>query len=178
MKSRLHEIIRDKSLRRGESFKLSSGRVSNYYFDMKLTTLDPEGANLIADAILSRIASEPVDAIGGLVLGAVPIVATICANSYRTSRPIPAFFVRKEPNGYGTNQLIDGNINAGMRVILVDDVTTTGGSVLLAVKAVREAECLVDKVITVVDRLEGAADNLRQENVALISLYTRANFEN
>lgn len=174
-RDRLREIIAEKSLRKG-AFKLSSGKMSDYFFDMKPTMLDPEGANLIANEMLPLIQSERADAVGGLVLSAVPIVSVVCANSFHTRKPIPAFFVRKEPKGHGTNQLIDGNLQPGWHVVLVDDVTTTGGSVLKAVDAVRLANCRVDRVVTVVDRLEGAADRLRGEGITLTPLFTRDAF--
>jgi orotate phosphoribosyltransferase len=175
--ARLRDIIYRNSLLRGDSFKLSSGQTTNYFFNMKTTMLDPEGANLIADAILEQLASEQVDAIGGMALGAVPIVSVVSAKSLATGRPVPAFFVRKELKGHGTDQRIEGLLKAGTRAILVDDVTTTGASVMKAVTAARDFGCHVDTVITVVDRLEGAEENLRLEGVRLVPLYTRKDFE-
>jgi orotate phosphoribosyltransferase len=174
---RLRDIIREKSLLHGDRFKLSSGQTTDYFFNMKTTMLDPEGSNLIADAILDKLEAEHVDAIGGLVMGAVPIVSVVCAKSFFRDRPVSAFFVRKEVKGHGTDKLIEGHLQSGTRAILVDDVTTTGGSVLRAIKAAREHGCQVEKVITVVDRLEGAMENLRDEGVQLIALYTRIDFE-
>jgi orotate phosphoribosyltransferase len=177
-RDRLREIIRDRSLRRGGEFTLSSGEVSEYFFDMKKTMLDPEGANLIASEMLLLNELSKADAIGGLVMGAVPIVSVVCARSHYTDRPLPAFFVRKERKGHGTQQLIDGHLNRDSRVVLVDDVTTTGGSLLKAVEAARAEGCEVDTVVTVVDRLEGARENLAKNGIKLIALFTRADFEN
>jgi orotate phosphoribosyltransferase len=174
--ARLRDLIHEKSLLRGDAFKLSSGQTTSYFFNMKTTMLDPEGSNLIADAILNRLAGEKVDAIGGMALGAVPIVSVVCAKSFATGRPIPAFFVRKELKGHGTDQLIEGHLKTGSRAILVDDVTTTGSSVMRAVRAARKVGCQVDTVITVVDRLEGAEQNLRLEGIRLVPLYTRIDF--
>ena len=174
---RLREIIRTKSLMRGDSFNLSSGETSDYFFNMKMTMLDPEGANLIAEIILDCPELEGATSIGGLEMGAVPIVSVVSARSFYTTRAIPAFFVRKERKGHGTNLLIDGYLKADTRVVLVDDVTTTGGSVMKAIDAARGAGCTVDTVITVVDRLEGAKNNLRQKGIQLVALYTRADFE-
>ena len=173
---RLLRIIREKSLLKGGAFRLASGKPSSYFFDMKKTMMDPEGANLIASSILKAVENEEVDAIGGQEIGAVPIVAVVCAKSHGTARPIPAFFVRKKPKGHGTNQLIDGNLEEGAHVVLVEDVTTTGGSVLKAVDAVRRANCTVTKVLTVVDREDGAAENLRKHGITLVSLYTSSDF--
>lgn len=172
---RLREIIARESFRQG-SFRLSSGKLSRFFFDMKKTMLHPEGANLIADAILDKL-EDDVDGIGGLVMGAVPIVAVVCAKSYQR-RPIKAFFVRKEAKDHGTGEQIDGYAEKGTRVVLVDDVTTTGGSVLMAVKAARQRGCAVDTVITVVDRCEGAEAALDAEGIRLIPLFKRTDFAN
>jgi orotate phosphoribosyltransferase len=176
-RARLRDIILEKSLLRGDQFKLSSGQKSNHFFNMKTTMLSPEGANLIAEAILLQLEAEQVDAIGGLAMGAIPIVSVVCAKSFLYSRPIPAFFVRKKLKGHGTDQLIEGNLQRGMRAVVVDDVTTKGNSVIQAVTAAREFGCEVNRVITVVDRLEGAEEKLRQEGVQLIALYTGRDFE-
>jgi len=167
---RLFEIIQNKSLLKGR-FKLASGAVSDYYLHMKPTTLDPEGISLIADIIFALLLNEEVDAIGGLELGAVPIITAVCQRSW-PEHPIDGFIVRKEKKGHGTDKKIDGNFRSNTKVILFDDVTTKGGSVLQAVRAVREQNAAVTKVITVVDRLEGAAGNLAKEGVELIPLLT------
>ena len=177
-RQRLLDIIRRESLLRGSEFKLSSGQTTDYFFNMKTTMLDPEGSNLIADAILDILYSDRnLGGVGGMALGAVPIVAVICAKSYFREKPISTFFVRKDPKQHGTKQLIDGHIRAGTRVVLVDDVTTTGGSVMKAVSAARDFGCAVDTVITVVDRMEGAAENLALQGIKLVPLYTRKDFE-
>jgi len=172
----LWTMIRDKSLRSDGPFKLSSGEMSSYLFDMKKTMMDPEGANLIAEEILRRPELANADAIGGLVMGAVPIISVVCAKSYYTPKKIPGFFVRKEAKGHGTRKLIDGYLEPGMRAVMIDDVTTTGGSTLKAVHAARDLGCIVDTVISIVDRLEGATENLAKEGVTLVALYTRSDF--
>ncbi len=172
---RLREIIRTRSLLTAGEFRLASGRTSGFFFDMKKTMFDPEGASLIADAILAAIADEPVDAVGGLEMGAVPIVAAVCVKSW-PQRPLHGFFVRKETKDHGTRQRIDGSLPAGARVIVFEDVTTTGGSALQAVNVVREQGCRTSRVITVVDRLEGARQNLRDHGLDLVSLFTRDDF--
>jgi orotate phosphoribosyltransferase len=108
VRDRLHQLIATRSLRKDREFTLSSGRTSNYFFDIKKTVLHPEGGNLIADAVLQRLQGEDVQAIGGLVQGAVPIVSIVSAKSFQTGQHILGFFVRKEPKGYGTNQVIEG----------------------------------------------------------------------
>ena len=170
-KARLLEIIKQKSLLKGR-FTLVSGAVSNYYLDMKPTMFDPEGAHLIAEIVCDLLAGErDVDAIGGLELGAVPIIAAVCARSWR-ARPVNGFVVRKEIKDHGTERKIDGNFKPDSTVVLFDDVTTKGGSVMQAVRAVRERGARVAKIITLVDRLEGAEENLGKEGIALVALYT------
>ena len=170
-RARLLEIIRQKSLLRG-TFKLASGATSNYYLDMKPTTFDPEGATLIGEIICDMMQNDTdVDSIGGLELGAVPIVAAVCAQSFR-GRPVNGFVVRKEKKGHGTDQKIDGNFKPNTTVVLIEDVTTKGGSVMQAVNAVRAQGATVKKIITIVDRLEGAEENLKKEGLALAPIFT------
>ncbi len=178
-KLRLAQIIEEKSLMRGSEMRLASGCTSAFYFDMKPTTFDPEGARLIAELILEIIRSGEVDLIGGLEMGAVPIVACVCEKSFG-SKSIPGFFVRKREKEHGTRRLIEGIAEnetlANKHAVLLDDVTTTGGSVLKAVEAARREGCSVSQVITVVDRQEGATENLRKHDVQLIALLTADDF--
>jgi orotate phosphoribosyltransferase len=175
-RSRLRDIIARRSIFRGE-FKLASGGASNLFFDMKMTLLDPEGADLAADLILDALAADPVDAVGGLVIGACPIVSALSVKSLgRKGAPRSFFYVRKEPKDRGTRKLIEGNLEEGSRVAIVEDVTTEGNSALRAVAAVRELGCTVKTVVTVVDRLQGARDNLANNGVGLVSLFTRDDF--
>jgi orotate phosphoribosyltransferase len=170
-RARLLEIIKRKSLLKGE-FKLTSGATSNYYLDMKPTTFDPEGAALMAGIILDLMKDDAdVSSIGGLELGAVPVIVAVCARSW-PGRPIDGFVVRKERKGHGTEKKIEGNFKPNATVILFDDVTTKGGSVMQAVRAVREQGATVKKIITIVDRLEGATENLAREGIALVPLFT------
>ena len=172
-KERLLRIIKEKSfLTKGGPFKLASGAVSDYYLDMKPTMFSPEGLSLIADIVFSLLRHDPdVDSIGGLELGAVPIICAVSVRSHQ-ERPIDGFVVRKEKKGHGTDRKIDGNFRPGTNVVLFEDVTTRGGSVMQAVHAVRAQGATVNKVITIVDRLEGAAENLSKEGIALVSVFT------
>jgi orotate phosphoribosyltransferase len=164
-KKRLLEIIKQKSLLTESSFKLASGATSDYYFDMKPTTFDPEGAALVSEIIYELLKRDrDVESIGGLELGAVPIIASVCARSW-PEHPISGFVVRKQRKGHGTEKRIDGNFKPNSTVVLFDDVTTKGGSVMQAVHAVRERGATIKKIITVVDRLEGARENLRKEGI-------------
>jgi orotate phosphoribosyltransferase len=175
-RERLVEIVRQRSLLREGDFRLVSGASSNYFFDMKKTVLDPEGAALVADLLFDMIKDEPVDFIGGIETGAIPIVAALCRRSW-PEKPIRGFFVRKAVKDHGTSRKIDGHIEKGARVILFDDVTTTGGSVMTAVEAAREAGCKIVKVVTIVDRLEGAAENFAKAGIRFEALLTRRDFE-
>jgi orotate phosphoribosyltransferase len=170
----LLEIIKRKSLlTEGGPFKLASGETSDYYLDMKPTTFDPEGAALIAEIVVQMLLDDAdIDSIGGLELGAVPIIAAVCAHSWH-ERPIKGFVVRKEKKGHGTDQKIDGNFRDHTKVVLIEDVTTKGGSVMQAVRAVRERGGTVKKIITIVDRLEGATQNLEKEGIELVPIFTK-----
>jgi orotate phosphoribosyltransferase len=172
---RLLALIRDRSLLREGAFQLASGGSSNYFFDMKKTMFDPDGAALLADLLFERIKGENVDCVGGLETGAIPIVAAVCRRSW-PEKPIKGFFVRKEYKGHGTDRLIDGYLEPGARVILFDDVTTTGGSVMKAVEKARQFGCEIVKVVTVVDRLEGARENFAKQGIKFEALFTRADF--
>lgn len=176
-RARLCAIIAEKSLNRaaGGTFTLASGETSGFYFDMKPTLLDPEGANLVARGILARLADDSFDYLGGLAMGAIPIVAAVTALAW-PERAIPGFFVRPEPKERGTKRLVEGNIAKGARVVLVEDVSTTGGSALKAAESVWQLDCTVLKVVTVVDRLAGARGNLAAKGIALDSLFTRDDF--
>jgi orotate phosphoribosyltransferase len=174
-RQRLLDIIRQNSLLQDRDFVLASGRSSNFFFDMKRTMLDPEGGALAAELLFERIRDEAVDYIGGLETGAIPIVAALCAKSW-PEKPIRGFFVRKEAKGHGTDQRIDGLIEPGSRVILFEDVTTTGGSVMQAARAVRERDCTIVKIVTIVDRLEGAVANFAKAAIPFESIYTWRDF--
>ena len=174
-RERLRDIIVRQSLLQDRDFILASGRASNFFFDMKKTMFDPEGASLLADLLFDQIKTEDVDHIGGLETGAIPIVAALCARSW-PEKPIKAFFVRKEVKGHGTDQRVDGLLERGSRVILFEDVTTTGSSVMQAVRQALQFECTVVKVISIVDRLEGAAENFRAAGIKFEALFTLRDF--
>lgn len=176
-RDQLHEFIAEKSVKRGD-FQLASGAKSDIFFDMKQTLLDPEGLELAADLLMDIIDQFPkVDAVGGLVIGACPIVDAICQKSI-TGRPLYGFHVRKEKKTTGTEQLIEGPVKARSNVIVLDDVTTRGGSVLKAIHAVQEElNCNVVAVITIIDREEGTKEMLATEDLQLISLFVKSDFE-
>ena len=174
----LIQIVSERSLLRDKDVKLASGADSSFYFDMKRTACHPEGASLMARLILDELADIDADYVGGLEMGAVPLVACVVQQSL-SGRQLRGFFVRKQPKDHGTRRLIEGPEDslADKTVALLDDVTTTGGSVLQAVSAARDAGAAVPVVVTVVDRLEGAAEALEKENVALRAILTSRDFD-
>lgn len=157
-------IVRERSFQSGVEVKLASGRTSLFYFNMKPTMLHPEGARLIATLILDQLAADGIaaDMIGGLEMGAVPIASAVTAVSAMQNRPVGAFFVRKQAKEHGTRSLIEGlpkgETLAGKRVVIVEDVTTTGGSAIKAAEAVKAEGAEVVRVVTVLDRREGATE--------------------
>ena len=179
-KARLIEIVRAKSFSNDREITLASGRKSMLYFNMKPTMMDPEGASLIADMIVDRLGGQGVDYVGGLEMGAVPIVSMVSPASFKKGTPIGAFFVRKAAKAHGTQALVEG-LTPGeslkdKRVVVVEDVTTTGGSALKAAVVAREAGATVDTVLTLLDRQEGAAEALAEQGLALISLLEAKDF--
>ena len=176
-RDRLREIIKKQSVITGD-FELASGGSSNIFFEMKETLLDPEGLDIASEMTLNIIDKIPnVDAVGGLELGACPVVTAICLKSLGR-RPLAGFYVRKERKKRGAKQLIDGPVVRGSNVVILDDVTTKGGSVLQAVRAAREdLGCNVVAVVTVVDREEGAREALAKEGLDLIPLFLMSEFK-
>ena len=165
-RNRLMEILREKSLKLG-CFTLVSGQTSRYYLDSKFTTLDPEGAYLTARLILQELRRRDVkaDAIGGLTLGADPIVSAVAAVSHvhpELYGLLRAFIIRKEPMKHGTQRFIEGfEPAAGTPVVIIDDVATTGGSTLRAIRGAEEAGMRVVAVLALVDREQGAQETLK-----------------
>ncbi len=180
-RARLIEIIKVRSFTKGGEIKLASGRSSNFYFNMKPTMLDPEGAQLIGSLICEALAGRDVDMVGGLEMGAVPIATAVAVASQIKGWPLPAFFVRKQAKEHGTQSLVEGlprgQTLAGRRVVIVEDVTTTGGSAMKAIAAVQADGAIVDRVITVVDRLEGAADTFKTAGITFEAVLTAKDFE-
>lgn len=176
MKERLKELILEHAFRYSEtpSFKLVHGGMSQFYFDCKRVTLDPEGQFLIGNLVFNEIRDIEIQAIGGLTLGADPIACAAAHTSWIERRPVQAFVVRKEPKGHGTRNPIEGKLAAGDRVVVVDDVVTTGGSTLKAIAACREAGLEVVKVVVLVDRQEmNGREAILKEAPLLTALVTR-----
>lgn len=169
-------LLAQRSARRG-SFVLSSGRTSNLYIDARLTTMSAAGLPLIGALGLAAIRDSfdvpPVAAVGGLTLGADPIAYAIAYASASTTHPIEAFTVRKEPKTHGAGQQVEGPFNTGDRVVVVEDVITTGGSALKAVEVLRAQNADVAGILALVDREEGGREHLEKSGLKVVSL-TRA----
>src|SRR5262249_5120342 len=165
LRSELRDIIRQKSLRTGD-FTLSSGKRSSYYLDCRMTTLDGRGALLVGRLIWDRIQTKGIDAvaIGGLTLGADPIATAVAVVSALEHKPLSAFIVRKESKSYGMHRSIEGfDGKPGSRVIVVDDVCTTGDSILKAAEKAEEAGYEVVAAFCVVDREEGGTEMIAKQ---------------
>ena len=165
MKERLAEIIRKKSFayRDNPPFILTSGRTSNFYFNCKPTTLDSEGMNLIGEIVFEMLRDTDVTAAGGLTLGADPIANALSLISYQRGKPIKSFIVRKEVKGHGTKSAIEGDVRPGEKIVILDDVITTGGSTITAIERAREAGLVIERVIVLIDREEGGRENIREK---------------
>ena len=144
------------------TFRLASGMMSKFYFDGRKISLSSKGAHHVAKMILDELSDIKVDAIGGPVLGAALMVPAVVAIAHSEGKGLHAFVVRQEAKEHGTKQKIEGHLQKEWRVALVDDVITTGGSMLKAIEVVEEAGCKVEKVIVLVDRYEGGSDELRR----------------
>ena len=167
---RLLDVALERGALKYGEFTLRSGRKSSYYFDGRLLSLDPEGAEIIATELLPVLRDAGVEAVGGPTLGADPIVAAIAITSRQLGEGIPAFIVRKEAKAHGTGQGIEGPLRPGSRVAIIDDVCTTGGSLFHAIDAAEAVGCTVVKVVAVLDRKEGGSEELRRRGYDFVAL--------
>lgn len=175
-RERVRQIIKEKSYSR-RKITLASGRESEFYLDMKPTMMDPEGSAILAELVFARLSDVRLDYIGGLEMGAVPLIAPINAVSFNKGRPLPGFFVRKQRKEHGTQKIIEGIDSIdGKRVVILDDVTTTGESAMQAVTMVQEEGAEVVLVLAIVDREEGAAEFYRRAGIPFDSLYSASDF--
>jgi len=168
-KDELLQVLRDKAVVFGE-VTLSSGEKSNYYIDCRRVTLDSKGAFLVGQVLSDML--DGADAVGGLTLGADPIATAVSVISYEKGRPIPAFIVRKGQKAHGMMKRVEGPIEPGSRVVIVDDVITKGGSILEAIEAVEEDGHEVVKVVCLVDRKQGGSDTIKRKGYRLEVLFT------
>ncbi len=173
MKKKLRALIlRDAFIRK--KVVLASGKTSNYYVDVRQVSLNPEGLYCIAHLVFDLIRHESIDAIGGPTLGADPIISGVCFLAHIRAKKLKGFLVRKAPKKHGRQKLIEGPpLWRGGRVVVVDDVVTSGGSLIQAISVLRAEGLTVTKAISVIDRQEGAAENLAALGVPLVSLFTK-----
>jgi orotate phosphoribosyltransferase len=181
LRKRLLNLLFEKAFRVSDEpvFRLASGAVSRYYVDCKKVTLDPTGAFLVGRLVYDRVRGLRPDGIGGLTLGADPIAQAVSLTSHLKRNPIPAFIVRKEPKGHGSASggasvsggWIEGNLAPGSRVVVVDDVITTGGSTLKAIDRLQEYGCKILKVVALLDRREGGTEAIAARGHAFEALF-------
>ena len=167
---RLLQLAQERGALTYGDFTLSSGQKSPYYFDGRRLTLDPEGAYLVGKAFLALLRGFDLQAIGGPTLGADSIVASVALTSHLKDGPLPAFIVRKEAKGHGTRQAIEGPLEQGSRVAIVDDVCTTGDSLFRAIEAAEDAGCTVVKVLAILDRRQGGSEELARRGYEFVAL--------
>ena len=175
LKRRLARLLVEKSYREGD-FVLASGRRSDYYFDCRVTALHAEGSWLIGTLFNHMLSEMDIKGVGGMTMGADPLVAATTVISHEQGRPLHGLLVRKEAKGHGTGQFVEGlgNFSTGDRVAMLEDVVTTGGSLLKACDRIRDAGLSIVAVCAILDREEGGREKLREAGYDLLALFTRA----
>ena len=174
-RQQLLDLVSEHALQRGE-FTLASGKKANYYLDCRKLTLHPVGANVIGRGMLEMLSGAMPDAVGGMAIGADPITASIVTLAGQREWPLRGFIVRKEPKGHGTGQQVEGPVKPGDRVAIVEDVITSGGSAIAAVKAARQFGLVVEGVYAIIDRLAGGQQAFAELGVPLTTLCTVDDF--
>lgn len=174
-RQRLIDLFRERALKFGE-FTLVSGRKSSYFLDGKQITLHSQGLRLVSEGLLELLEDVEFQAIGGMSIGADPIIGGMLAMAAERNRPLDGFLVRKEAKGHGTNRFIEGPISAGAKVVIIDDVVTTGGSSIEAVDRIEEFGCETVQVVGIIDRLQGAAANFDHRGLPFRTLLTVEDF--
>ncbi|WP_285906224.1 orotate phosphoribosyltransferase [Pseudodesulfovibrio pelocollis] len=174
LKTRLARLLLDLSYKEGD-FTLTSGKKSDYYFDCKQTALHPEGSYLIGRLFVEMLKDFEVKGVGGMTLGADPLVSSVTVVSHIEGRPMPGFIIRKQAKGHGTGQYLEGlaNFAQGDRIVLLEDVCTTGGTLLTAAERVRDAGLEIAGVLAVLDREEGGRERLEEAGLKLDAIFTR-----
>lgn len=179
-REKLMKLLIEKSVRYSDTsdFKLASGRMSNFYIDCRKVTHNAEGKYLIGNIIFDMIRDLPIDAIGGLTLGADPVAAAVAYTAFLNKKPVNSFVVRKEQKDHGLKKLVEGDVQAGNRVVIVDDVITTGGSTIKAISAARTEGLEVKLVIVLVDREEGGREEITKYISDVRTLFTKTELLN
>ncbi len=173
--NKLLELIYKNSFQYSEEpvFTLTSGQKSNYYFNCKATSLDPQGALLIGNVFFERIKDLRVDAIGGLTMGADPIAIATSLISFQKEQSVKAFCIRKEPKKHGLKLWIEGNLNENDNAVIVEDVISTGGSTIKAIQRTKEYNVNVVLVLALIDREEGGKEMIEQTGIPVESIFTK-----
>lgn len=177
-RNRAFEIIKQKSYREG-TFVLASGKTSHFYLDMKPTMLDPDGANLLAELVIDHLKqiSDRIDLVGGVAMGAVPLVSAVTVLSGTKPKKLPGFVVRKQVKDHGTKKVIETSEDLkDKNVVILEDVTTTGDSSMYAVEAAQQAGATVVLVLSMVDREEGAAEFYNSKGIPFRWLFRLSEF--
>lgn len=174
-KAELIELFRQRALKFGD-FTLASGKKAKYYLDGKQVTLHAQGLKLVSAGFLELLSDLNYDAVGGMSIGADPIVGGMITLAAESQPDLRGFLVRKESKGHGTNKYVEGPVEPGMKVVIVEDVVTTGGSALLSVDRIQEFGCEVVCVAGIIDRLEGGAANFQARNLEHRTLLTIRDF--
>jgi len=174
-RQQLIDLFRERALKFGD-FTLASGRKATYYLDGKQITLHSHGLRLVSEGLLDLLAGIEFTAIGGMSIGADPIIGGVLTAAAEQGRALDGFLIRKEAKGHGTNRFVEGPVAPGARVVVVDDVVTTGGSSLMAIDRIQEFGCEVVQVVAIVDRLEGGAGNFAARNLPFRALLTIEDF--
>ncbi|MCO6046497.1 orotate phosphoribosyltransferase [Aeoliella sp. ICT_H6.2] len=174
-REKLKELIRQHALKFGE-FTLASGKKASYYLDCRQVTLRAEALPTIAAGMLQLMKQNPPELVGGMVIGADPITAAIVTLAGLQDKPLRGIMVRKEPKGHGTKKFVEGPYNEGERIVIVEDVVTTGGSSLKAIEYCEAVGLKVERVLAIVDRLEGGKEAFAEKGYKLDTLFTVEDF--
>ncbi|MBE0480330.1 MAG: orotate phosphoribosyltransferase [Dehalococcoidia bacterium] len=166
---RLLQLFKKEAVLQGE-FVLASGMKASFYFDGRMVTLSAEGAYLVGKRLLEIAVQAGAEAVGGMTMGADPMAAAASVMSYQEGKPLSAFIVRPDSKGHGTQKRVEGPLRKGSRVMIVDDVVTTGGSILGAIEAVEAEKCTVVKVVALLDRCQGGSDEIRRRGYDFAAL--------
>jgi orotate phosphoribosyltransferase len=171
----LIDLFRERALKFGD-FTLASGKKAKYYLDGKQITLHSQGLRLVSEGLLALMEGVDATAIGGMSIGADPIVGGMLAVAAGHGRELSGFLVRKEAKGHGTQKFIEGPVTSGQKVVIVEDVVTTGGSSLLAAERAKEFGLDVVMVLAIIDRMEGGRQNFEKAGYVFKSLLTIQDF--
>ncbi|MBF0229612.1 MAG: orotate phosphoribosyltransferase [Desulfamplus sp.] len=175
MKKRLIELLCTKSFKYSKEpiFKLASGRMSQFYINCKPVILDPEGIYIVGHLVFNEIRNSECTGVGGLTFGADPISVATSFVSYLEKKPIKAFSIRKEKKDHGMIKWVEGDMSVGEKVVIIEDVVTTGGSTIKAIQRAKEQGLDVIQVVTLVDRQEGGIENINQHVKNISTIVTR-----